>query len=28
VFAAPVVPIRFQDGSNSIGLGVHLGIGF
>jgi hypothetical protein len=28
VFGELVVPIRFQDGSNSIGLGVHLGIGF
>jgi hypothetical protein len=28
VFGEVVVPIRFQDGNNSIGLGVHLGVGF
>ena len=28
VFGELVVPIRFQNGNNSIGLGVHIGIGF
>ncbi len=28
VFGELVVPLRFQDGNNSIGLGVHIGIGF
>ena len=28
VFGELVVPIRFQDGSNSIGFGVHIGFGF
>jgi hypothetical protein len=28
VFGELVVPIRFQDGNNSIGLAVHIGIGF
>jgi len=28
VFGEFVIPIRFQDGNNSIGLGVHIGIGF
>jgi hypothetical protein len=28
VFGELVLPIRFQNGNNSIGLGVHIGIGF
>jgi hypothetical protein len=27
VFGELVVPIRFQNGNNSVGLGVHIGIG-
>lgn len=28
LFGEVVVPIRFQDKNNSVGLGVHVGIGF
>jgi hypothetical protein len=28
LFGEAVVPIRFQNGNNSIGLGIHFGIGF
>ena len=28
LFGEVVVPLRFQDDNNSIGIGVHLGIGF
>lgn len=28
VFGELVVPIRFQDKNNAIGIGIHLGIGF
>jgi len=28
LFGELVVPIRFQDKNNSIGIGVHVGVGF